>query len=100
MIVIETLCGVQNLFRRHPQLADRGYQVTEVPGIGLVGTDVLRGADGVKGDAEPLVAAGEAVTIDVGEYDELVVTLQVLQCRRGIGKRRPRRHRLAEGNVR
>ncbi len=68
----------------------------EVPRVGLVGADVLGRADRVEGNAELLVALGEARAIDIGEDHQLEVLLQIGECGGGIPEGRPVRHRIAE----
>ena len=42
-------------------------EVAEVVKVRLIGTDVLRGVDGVEHDFQALVATGKALPVDVGQ---------------------------------
>ena len=68
----------------HAEAGERGVEGAEVVFGGLVGADVLGGDDGGEVAAQPLVAAGEAGPVHVGEDDQLVVLGQPGQCVGGV----------------
>src|SRR5262245_34074272 len=66
MVVMQALGRMQDLGFANGQVRfEMLEQISEIAGVGLVGADILGRVDGIEGDAELLVAGGEAHAIDI-----------------------------------
>ncbi len=79
MIVKQAFGGVKDIALGQAQIAHMLQQVHEIAVIGLVRADIFGGVDRVELGAERSVAEAEASVIDVGQDDEFVEFLQILQ---------------------
>ncbi len=75
VIVEQALRGVQDILPLDAEFRDVLQQIGEVAWVRLVGTDILGGVDRIERHAEPAVAGGETVAVDIGKNHQLVMRL-------------------------
>ena len=71
-------------------------EIFEIPEIRFVRTNIFCGVNGIEFHLELLVAACEALPIDIRQNDQLVVLFQILKRARRVGKGRPTGNRSTE----
>ena len=96
MIVEQALRGVQNVRLGMAQLGQPIQHILEVRQIGFIGADVLCGVDRIELDAEAALAPSESGAVNIRQYHQLLVLLEVGKRLRRIGKGRPVGHGRAE----
>ncbi len=99
MVVEHAFRRVQDLVLFDAAAREVRQHVFEVARRRLVGADVLGRVDRIERHPELLVAVGEALVVDVGQNDQLVVVLQVRERGRAVGEGGPVAHRPAVGEA-
>src|SRR5690242_10376900 len=100
MVVEQALRDVKQLLLGRAAFGQPVEQILEVAGVRLVGTDLLGSEDVVEFYLERGVASGKAVSIDVGQYNQSEMLLEIGQCLGAVGKGRPIADRVTEGPCR